>query len=317
VLVLLGRHGPLFLVLSLILGTVLPAPAAFAHSILPVSAFLLTLGSFLTAVLAPNSDKVSLRLATITVLWAGIGLPWLLTCVLKLTDVGLETRTGVILSALAPPVGSAAAIAAMLGLQPRLALTASIFLTILAPVTMPFTAKLLGSDITFDTYLIAKRLMIIIGSAGAIAAMAIRWRKWTTWILPNQGAAAGVAVIGLVVVGLATADGIRAAWNLNPSVFIKYALAAFIVNAACTFSTTCLFAFSGLRNAGTIGLLSGNRNVTLAWAAAGSSLSSFTEAYIAACVIPILSLPLVIKVSSALFRTIRTRSPHARPPRLR
>src|SRR4051812_23430538 len=56
-----------------------------------------------------------------------------------------------------------------------------------------------------------------------------------------------------------------------------------------------VFTATGFRNACTIGLISGNRNVTLAWAAAGGTLSMFTEAYVAACVIPILSLPLIIK----------------------
>jgi hypothetical protein len=41
-------------------------------------------------------------------------------------------------------VGSAAAIAAILGLQPRLALIASIALTLVAPLSMPAFATALG-----------------------------------------------------------------------------------------------------------------------------------------------------------------------------
>ena len=52
--------------------------------------------------------------------------------------------------------------------------------------------------------------------------------------------------------------------------------------------------------AGTIGLVSGNRNVTLAWAAASFGLPPLAEGYVAACVIPVLALPLIVKLCLAL-----------------
>src|SRR5271156_2325096 len=58
----LGRHGPILLVLSLVSGTAIPSLASIAHAILPMSAFLLTLGSFLTAGLSPREDAVGVRL---------------------------------------------------------------------------------------------------------------------------------------------------------------------------------------------------------------------------------------------------------------
>jgi len=59
----LGRHGPILLVLLLVSGTIVPSLAAVAHAILPMSAFLLTLGSFLTAGLSLREDASRLRLA--------------------------------------------------------------------------------------------------------------------------------------------------------------------------------------------------------------------------------------------------------------
>jgi hypothetical protein len=56
----------------------------------------------------------------------------------------------------------------------------------------------------------------------------------------------------------------------------------------------------GRQEALTIGLLSGNRNVTLVWAVAGSSLPWDAQAYLAVCVVPILALLLVIKLGLAL-----------------
>ena len=311
--VALGRHGPVLLVLSLVLGTALPTLAAGAHAILPISAFLLTLGSFLTAGLSPRENAVRLRLTMATVAWAGLGVPLVTACGLTLAHLGPDTQAGVLLSVLAPPIGSAAAIAAILGWQPRLAFLVSIILTILAPLSMPLLAKMLGSDVTLDMYFIAKRLTLIIGAAGATAAIALRCRKQTAWVLPNNGAAAGVAVIGLVIVGLATTDGIRASWHMDAHLFLEYALAAISMNVVITLLSAGLFSATGFKNACTVGLVSGNRNVTLAWAATGGTLSTFTEAYIAACVIPILSLPLIIKGVFALLRTLRARPAVAYP----
>jgi ACR3 family arsenite transporter len=71
-------------------------------------------------------------------------------------------------------------------MQPRLALIVSIALTIVAPLSMPLLPKMLGSDVTLDMYFIAQRLTVIIGTAGAIAAIALRWRKKASWILPTM-----------------------------------------------------------------------------------------------------------------------------------
>jgi ACR3 family arsenite transporter len=59
---------------------------------------------------------------------------------------------------------------------------------------------------------------------------------------------------------------------------------------------TLTFARLGLQTAGTIGLISGNRNVTLVWAATSFGLPPLAEGYVAACVIPVLALPLIIKL---------------------
>lgn len=77
-------------------------------------------------------------------------------------------------------------------------------------------------------------------------------------------------------------------------------LAAIAVNLlACTLGAL-IFARLGLASAATVGLVSGNRNVTLAWAAGGFILPALAQEYLAACVIPVLVLPLVVKAVLAL-----------------
>jgi hypothetical protein len=51
-----------------------------------------------------------------------------------------------------------------------------------------------------------------------------------------------------------------------------------------------------------VGLVSGNRNVTLVWAAASFGLPPLAEGYVAASVVPVLALPLVAKLAGAFIR---------------
>jgi ACR3 family arsenite transporter len=307
ILAALGRNGPALLALSLLSGIAAPALAAAAHGLLPLSAVLLTLGSFLTAGLSPPEKRLGLRLIAATLGWAGLGVPLLVAGALAVTRPAADMQAGVLLSVIAPPVGSAAAIAAILGLQPRLALFASILLTVLAPVTMPLLTYGLASGISLDMQYIALRLAGIVGVAGLLAALLLRWPTQTKWLLPDAQGAAGVAVVGLIIVGLATTDSIRSFWRLDADLFLRYVLVAVAMNIAVTFASAGLFAATGFKNAGTVGLVSGNRNVTLAWAAASGTLHSWTEAYVAACVIPILILPLLVRGGFAFRKEHRAR----------
>src|SRR5712671_4033161 len=130
----LGAQGPILLVVSLCAGLIVHPLAHWGYDLLPVSAFLLTLGSFLTAGLSPSEAEIRLPLMALVLAWVGLALPLAAAILLSFVPLDPALRAGVLLSLLAPPVGSAAAIAGMLGLRPRLALLASIALTILTPI---------------------------------------------------------------------------------------------------------------------------------------------------------------------------------------
>jgi arsenite transporter len=299
VLTVLGAQGPILLVISLIAGAVSAPLANVGYALLPVAAFLLTLGSFLTAGLASFETRIRPTHVTLVLIWLGLGIPLLGAAILAVVPLSPPLQAGVLLSLLAPPVGSAAAIAGMLGLQPRLALLASIALTALAPASMPLLGRLLHLGIDIEMSALAARLFGIIGIAALVAFIVHRFRSALRSVLPDQQAGAGVAVIGLIVVGLATSQGVRAHWLADPLAFDLMLAAAFAVNLSLCAVGTAVFSWLGLRNAATIGLVSGNRNVTLAWAAASLALPDLAEGYVAACVVPVLALPLVIKASLA------------------
>jgi ACR3 family arsenite transporter len=297
----LGGQGPILLVAALCLCVLSHPLGDLGYRLLPISAFLLTLGSFVTAGLAPSETKTHNWLLAVVLAWVGIGLPLAAAGLLLFVPLDPSLRAGVLLSLVAPPVGSAAAIAAMLGLQPRLTLVVSISLTLLAPVSIPGFAKLLGLGVTFNMGELALRLVAIIGMAALVAFLARRFRKGFATVLPDQRAATGIAVIGLTIVGLATSHGILGQWYSNPVRFVGMLGAAIAINFGLCLLATLVFSRVGLKLAGIIGLVSGNRNVTLAWAAASFGLPPIAEGYVAACVIPVLALSLIIKLGAGLY----------------
>jgi hypothetical protein len=292
----LGGQGPALLVISVCAGLLITPLAHFGYDLLPFSAFLLILGSFLTAGLAPSEAKIRLPLMAMVLAWVGVALPLAAAILLSFLPLDPALRAGVLLSLLAPPVGSAAAIAGMLGLRPRLALLVSIALTLLTPISIPCFATALGLGIVFDMGALAIRLFSIIGAAGLVAFLAIRFHRHLIPVLPDQRAATGIAVIGLIIVGLAASQGIRAQWTSNALRFDVMLAAAIASNFGLCALATLTFARLGLQTAGTIGLVSGNRNVTLVWAAASFGLPPLAEGYVAACVIPVLALPHITKL---------------------
>jgi predicted Na+-dependent transporter len=299
-LVWLGARGPALLVASLIAGFLVPPLGDAGVVALPTSAFLLTLGSFITAGLAPPERANQLVTRALVLLWLGVVVPLLGAVALSSTNLEPGLKAGVFLSLCAPPVGSAAAIAAMLGLQPRLALLASVTLTLLAPLSMPGLAYLLTHDVPIDTRHFAPRLAAIIGGAAVVAFFVLRRPERFSSILPNPRAGAGIAVVGLVVVGLAAAHAAHGHWHADSIRFGRIVLAAIAVNVLACSLGALVFARLGLAASATVGLVSGNRNVTLAWAAGGFTLPAPAQEYLAACVIPVLMLPLVVKGALAL-----------------
>ncbi len=294
-LTLLGANGPALLVASLLCGILLGPAAAAAYHALPVSAFLLTLGSFLAAGLSTSGEKTSPRLTLMCCLWAGFAVPALAAAAMHLLPLDPRLEIGVLLAALAPPVGSAAAIAAMLGLIPRLALVCSVTLTLLSPLLLPALSVVFSTGFSVDVTPLVLRLVAIVVTAAAIAALILRFRTWTTPLLPDARAAAGIAVLGLIIIGVTTTHNLAQQWQIDAGRVTTFVVAAVCANLVTCAVSALLFAGFGRTAALTVGLVSGNRNITLAWAAASATLPPIAQTYVAASVVPILLLPLVLK----------------------
>ncbi len=292
-----GRNGPALLCGGVLIGLVAPVLAEAARPLMALAVFMFTLGAFLKVEGAALRGELANRRSTCAILaWSILGVPLLAYALVEVTGVGSQLAVGLLLCALAPPVGSAAAIATMLGLSAPLALLATVAATIAAPLYLPpLAAALAGTELALDPLAMSLRLGIIIGGA-AFTAWLLR-RHAGHWVAANPNAMTGIAVLGLLLVAVGAMRGMRDEILAAPGQALQLLFLAFLVNVALQAIGALLFAALDRRRALTVGLISGNRNITLVWAAAAPFLADHpsVELFLAMSVFPIFMLPLVMR----------------------
>lgn len=289
-----GRFGPWLLCAGVSVGLFFPVWAAMARPLMGLAVFFFTLGAFLKV------DGLTLRKETADrpsafsiLLWSTFLVPLVGSGLILILRPPASIAIGILLCMLAPPVGSAAAIAAMLRLNAPLALVSTIFATVLAPFYLPpLAAVLTGAHLEIDATILGARLALISGGAASVAWVLRRYTS--AWVAQNQDAITGIAVAGLIVVGVGAMHGMQPHVFGNPLRCAFLLGIAFAVNIFFQWLGAALFAHMGRERAMTVGLISGNRNVTLIWAAAAPFVASHpqVELYLAMSVFPIFMLPL-------------------------
>jgi predicted Na+-dependent transporter len=293
ILAFAGRHGPLLLFGGVLIGLVAPPLAEAARPLLGLAVFVFTLGAFLKVDVASFRGETTRRAWVMGVLvWTTFGVPLAMLVLVRLLEPEPMLVLGMLLCMLAPPVGSAAAIAAMLGLSAPLALLATVAATLLSPLYLPPLASgLLGYDLQIDPVDMAARLLLIVGGACLCATLLRRFAG--RFVTENPHAMTGVAVLGLILVAIGAMRGMQVYFVEQPREVARMFVLAFAVNAGFQALGTLLFWPAGRLRALSVGLVSGNRNVTLVWAAAGASLvgAPEVELYLAMSVFPIFMMP--------------------------
>ncbi|MGG5820042.1 hypothetical protein [Falsiroseomonas sp. HW251] len=306
-----GRNGPVLLCGGVLIGLITPALADAARPLMGVAVFVFTLGAFLkvdgTVFRQEAADRQTIFLI---VAWSTFGVPLLAYVLVQALRPGPDIALGLLLCTLAPPVGSAAAIAAMLGLSAPLALLATIAATLAAPLYLPpLAATLAGAELAIDPLTMSLRLAAIIGGAGLTSWLLRRYAG--RWVAENPNAMTGIAVLGLLLVAIGAMGGMREQIVAGPARALLQLVLAFLVNVALQVVGALLFAGLERRRALTVGLVSGNRNITLVWAAAAPFLAHQpgVELYLAMSVFPIFMLPAATqRIVAALLARPATRA---------
>lgn len=298
-----GRHGPLLLCVGVLIGLFLPQLASLARPLMGAAVFIFTLGAFLKVERSAFHDESKSAASLVTVLfWTTFGVPMASYMLIASTTFPPDIQVGIVLATLAPPVGSAAAIAAMLGLNTSLALIATVAATLAMPIYLPLLAKpMIGANISINTFELSLRLAIIIGGA-AVASYLLR-RFARNWVNKNPHAMTGLSVVGLIVVAIGAMYGMDVRILADPGRAAEVLMLAFGLNVAFQLLGAAMFFCLGTSRSLTVGLVSGNRNVTLVWAAAGPLLIAHADAelFLAMSVFPIFMLPVVTKQLMKVF----------------
>jgi ACR3 family arsenite transporter len=306
-LTLAGRHGPVILFVGVLLGLAAPPLADAAKPLMGAAVFVFTLGAFLK-VDRPALQAQLLRPGRLALwlLWTVAGVPLSTWALLQVLPVASGTRTGILLCMLAPPVGSAAAMAAMLRLNPALALTVTVAASLLSPLLLPPAALLLGGlHVHLQPGAMTLRIGSVVGAAALVAAAMRRFAA--AFVVANPQAMTGISVLGLIVVAMGAMQGMQPQLAHHLGAVATVLVIAFAMNAGFQAIGAALFARHGMADALTVGLMSGNRNVTLVWVAVLPWLSQMpgVEIYLAAAVFPIFMLPLPL---SRLLEAVRRHS---------
>jgi len=194
----------------------------------------------------------------------------------------------------APPLGSAAALCFLLGLNAAFALELTILGCFLTPLIGPFiTGLLLGEAVPIDALTLSMRLLLVIAGGAALAIIARRVIGVET-IAKRGSVFDGLGAVAMLVTILPILDGVTALILANSMLALGVLVLVFAINIGLQLVMTPLARrVTDADTAGAAGLIWGNRNTALYLAALPEApmLSLFVGLY----QIPMYATPLLMR----------------------
>jgi BASS family bile acid:Na+ symporter len=295
---LVGRHGTLVVAASLFVGLFVPGMAAYCKPLLgPAIVAMLTL-AFLRV------DPAELRghwgrpgLIAAATIWVMLATPVALGTLFLLT--GLNERLPglyfmLVLQMCAPGLTSAAALAALIGLDVALTLATLIVCMALTPFTASlFTLYFLGVALPAP-FTFGLRLFLVIAGSAAAAAV-IRRLAGRETIERRRDAVDGLSVLAMFVFAIAAMDGVLDHTRNDPLLVAGLTLLTFALALGNIVVTALVFAGAGRARALAIGLNAGNRNIGIMLTAVGFHVPDLAWLYFGLAQFPIYLLPHLLK----------------------
>jgi BASS family bile acid:Na+ symporter len=294
----IGRQGTRAVALSVFAGLALPPLAAVLKPAFTASLFVLLCLAFLRV--DPGALRAHLgrpRLVLAAAGWMMIATP--LACGLALVAGGIDAAPGLVLAlmfqAMAPPLTSSPAFAALMGLDAALALATLLACAAAAPATTAlFAALFLGPATPLSALGLGVRLLLLLAGAGAAAAL-VRRLAGQGWIERQTERIDGLSVLALFVFAVAVMDGVAAQAIARPLVVLGLVGLAFATSLGLAVATAAVFARAGRTAALTLAASAGLRNLGLMVAAAAGAVPDLTWLYVAIMQFPVYLLPHLVK----------------------
>jgi BASS family bile acid:Na+ symporter len=241
---------------------------------------------------------------------AHVGRPWRLALILlwglmlsPIVTAALVTRLGlpdglahaIVIWSASPALISSPAIAFLLGLDGSLALLVMVASSFLMPLTLPpLVLGLLGVHLELGILALMLRLVLFIGGAVALAAIARRLLG-AQRIVRRRDELGGVNVVLLVLFAIAIMDGVGDVALNRPRELLLYAACALAASLGQQLLGTLAFLYQGRSEALTIGLVCGNRNMASVWASLGAFATPELTLFFIAVQLPIYILPALLR----------------------
>lgn len=292
----LGRHARWALPAGVFAGIVLPDLAALLRPLLTAA----VIGSLASALLRLDWQRLAGALvrpalpAAITA-WQLVASPLLVWFGTGLLHLPPDLRLLLVLQSAAPPIGSVAVFALILGLDGVLAVLATVAATLALPFTLtPFVAFLLPeTGLRVDLLAFFARVSLVVAAPFAVAWI-IRRAVGSERLARNDELLAGANVVMLVVFAIAVMDGVTARLLSDPRFIGTLLLTACVATALLHLAGFALFHRAGVAAAYGAALASGNRNMGLMLAITAGSAGEAFALYVGIAQIPMYFAPLAL-----------------------
>lgn len=291
----LGRHARLALPVGVFAGILLPELAALLRPFL-TPAVIGTLTAALLRLDWARLAQIAARPAPALVLagWQlalSPALAWSAALALGLPP---DLRLALVLQAAAPPIGSAAVFALILGLDaPRVAL-GTVATTLLLPASLTLLIALLPeTGLRTDLGEFFVRVALVVGAPFALAAF-LRTVLGTATLARNDELLGGLNVLLLVVFAVGVMDGVTARLLAEPAAIARLLALACVATFAMHVIAYLAFRRAGAGAAWAVALMSGNRNMGLMLAITAGTAGETFSLYVGIAQIPMYFAPLLL-----------------------
>ncbi len=300
-----GRRGTVLLAAGFFVGIAVPPLAALLRPLLSTFVFLLTASTMIGLdwrALAAHLRK-PVRLVLV-IAWTMLGAPIAVAAFLHVLPAPPPLADALVLWAASPPLISVPAIAALLGLDPALALLVWALGTFLTPVSLPpLVLGLIGLPLDISILHLTLNLALFVLSAAALAGLA-RMLLGAPRITANADAVAGLNVVLLLLFCVAVMDGMAGMLAADPARVLLYAASATTASAILQGVSFLIFLRLERGAALTAGLIGGSHNIALVWANLPSGKASELLLFFAVVQLPIFVLP---AFSKPIYRRLAAR----------
>lgn len=294
-LIFLGRHASYALPTGVFLGLFIPPLASFLKPfLLPALLVPLTLALVRVETKELIQSFKNWRIFTITSFWLLLICPILVWVTLLPFDLPKSIQMAAIISAAAPPVTAAAAVAIFLRVNAGITVVITVTTMLLVPLTLPLILKyLVHLEVSVELWELSLRLTGFILTAFMLAFI-IKRGLGETHIQNSANIIDGVSVVFISIFTIGIMNGVADLFFQNPKFILQTLLVSTVLVLGLYIISSLVFWRLGADSAMAIGLSCGNCNLGLMYLVLANQAPLELLVFFGIGQIPLYSLPTLL-----------------------